>query len=236
MTMQTATRRTHTAAILAASLLSWTACHTPTVTPAQRHAAETRWAEDLQRFAAEDAAHPPRPGCTLFVGSSSFRLWHNLSEAFPDRCTLNRGFGGSQMHDLLALADRLVWPYAPREILVYEGDNDIAAGKSPDQFYAEFRAFLREVHRRLPHARVYFVSIKPSPSRESFWPKAQQANQKVRALADSDPRLCYIDVATPMLDAHGRPRPELFGPDRLHLKPTGYALWAEIIRQALNHP
>jgi lysophospholipase L1-like esterase len=65
---------------------------------------------------------------------------------------------------------------------------------------------------------------------------AQQANQKVRALADSDPRLCYIDVATPMLDANGRPRPELFGPDRLHLNLTGYALWAEIIRQALNHP
>jgi hypothetical protein len=210
--MQTATRRTHTAAILAASLLSWTACHTPTVTPAQRHAAETRWAEDLQRFAAEDAAHPPRPGCTLFVGSSSFRLWHNLSEAFPDRCTLNRGFGGSQMHDLLALADRLVWPYAPREILVYEGDNDIAAGKSPDQFYAEFRAFPREVHRRLPHARVYFVSIKPSPARESFWPMAQQANQKsapwpipIRASATlTSPPPCSMPTADPAPNFSGR--------------------------------
>lgn len=96
-------------------------CRAPLVNPEQRQAATRKWAAELAAFAAEDTAHPPAPGATLFVGSSSFRLWHDLPQAFPDRHIINRGFGGSQMHDLLALADRLVWPYAPREILVYEG-------------------------------------------------------------------------------------------------------------------
>ena len=223
-----------TAWLAVTALTAFTACRSPLVSPEQRRAASTKWAAELAAFDARDTAHPPAPGATLFVGSSSFRLWHDLPQAFPDRHVINRGFGGSQMHELLALADRLVWRYAPREIIVYEGDNDIAAGKSPEQFFLEFKTFVRETHRRLPHAHIYFVSIKPSPARQHLWPLAQRANQMVQNLATNDPQLTYIDVATPMLDPQGRPRPELFVSDRLHLNRHGYALWADRIRRALE--
>lgn len=37
--------------------------------------------------------------------------------------------------------------------------------------------------------------------------------------------LAFVDVFTPMLDARGEPRPELFVQDMLHLNDAGYAIW-----------
>jgi lysophospholipase L1-like esterase len=41
--------------------------------------------------------------------------------------------------------------------------------------------------------------------------------------------LLFIDVFTPMLDAHGQPRGELFREDRLHMNRTGYELWKQVV-------
>jgi len=198
-----------------------------------RTAAEARWAKELAAFDAADAANPPPPGGMLFVGSSSFRLWTNLAAAFPERRVINRGFGGSQMHELRALMDRLVWPYAARDIFVYEGDNDLANQREPAGIAREFREFAERVHRRQPASRIFFVAIKPSPARVALLPRAAEANRLIADYCASQSWLKFVDVATPMLDANGRPKPELFGPDQLHLNAAGYALWAQVIRAAM---
>jgi hypothetical protein len=41
--------------------------------------------------------------------------------------------------------------------------------------------------------------------------------------------MVYIDVFTPMLTKDGKPRPELFVEDRLHMNRQGYELWKSII-------
>jgi lysophospholipase L1-like esterase len=205
-----------------------------TVSREQRAAALEKWRKELDQFARADAGAPPTPGGTLFVGSSSFRLWTNLAAAFPERRVINRGFGGSQMHELLALSDRLVTPYQAREILVYEGDNDLANRKSPEQIMREFRAFTREVHRQDPEAHIYFVAIKASPSRIKLQPLAAKANGLIQEYCASKPRLHFIDVYTPMLDAQGQPRADLFVEDELHLNGAGYAIWTRVIRRELG--
>lgn len=199
-----------------------------------RQAAETKWATELAAFAAADAASPPQPGGMLFVGSSSFRLWTNLASALPERRVINRGFGGSQMHELLALTDRLVWPYAAKEIFVYEGDNDLAHHKEPKEILSEFRTFARQVHRRQPQSTIYFVAIKPSPKRVQLLAKVAEANRLIAEHCGTRPWLRFIDVATPMLDANGQPRKELFVADDLHLNGTGYALWQKLLRAELG--
>lgn len=224
------------AGVLAGLLLLAMTTGCRTVGVEQREAALQKWEEDLRAFAAADAQSPPPRGGTLFVGSSSFRLWRTLAGDFPGRNVINRGFGGSQMHELHALRDRLVWPYAPSEVLIYEGDNDLASGKSPEQFFREFKTFVCEVHRRLPDARVFFVAIKPSPRRENLLPEAHTANRLVQEYAAGRDWLTYIDIVTPMLDNAGRPREELFVEDRLHLNADGYAIWAGEVGRALGPP
>lgn len=219
-------------AVLVAAAIAVSGCRT--VDDPVRTAAAEKWSKELAAFAREDAASPPPSGAMLFVGSSSFRLWTNLAAAFPERRVINRGFGGSQMHELLALIDHLVWPYDAREIFVYEGDNDIANSKAPARLADEFRQFARRVHRHRPDSTIYFVAIKPSPKRVQLLGQATEANRLVREYCESKSWLRFIDVATPMLDAAGKPRPELFGPDDLHLNGAGYELWKNLLRAELD--
>lgn len=200
---------------------------------AQRAPADA-WEADMQRFAAADRAQPPAPGGIVFVGSSSIRLWTSLAEDFPGRRVLNRGFGGSTIADATRHVEPLVTRYAPRTIVFYAGDNDLAAGATPAQVRADFDAFVRAVRERLPSARILFVSIKPSPSRSALLPAMREANASIRDDARRLENVGYVDVFTPMLDAQGRPRAELFGADGLHMNRAGYVLWVSIIAPALD--
>ena len=80
----------------------------------------------------------------VFVGSSSIRMWETLEADFPGLPVLNRGFGGSELSDVVRFADRIVVPYKPRVVVVYAGDNDLAAGKTPAQVFADFRSLRRD--------------------------------------------------------------------------------------------
>ncbi|MGL4462657.1 MAG: GDSL-type esterase/lipase family protein, partial [Planctomycetia bacterium] len=154
--------------------------------------------------------------------------------SFPDLPTVNRGFGGSQTADAVRYARRIVTPLKPRLIVLYAGDNDLAKKKTPTQVFDDFRAFVAEVRKDLPTTPVVYLSIKPSPSRWNLDADRRETNALVQAHCETDPMLKYVDVATAMLDAEGRPRPELFGMDKLHMNDAGYAVWAEIVRPALR--
>ncbi|MFT3756342.1 MAG: SGNH/GDSL hydrolase family protein [Pseudoxanthomonas sp.] len=192
------------------------------------------WAQDMERFAAEDAAHPPPKGAVLFVGSSSIRFWTTLAQDFPGVATINRGFGGSEVRDSIWYANRIVVPYAPRLVVFYAGDNDINSGRSPQQVRDDFLAFVQRVRHDLPKTRIAVLSIKPSLSRIAQLPAQSQANALVRESAAQLRNVDFIDVATPMLDAGGQPRAELFGPDGLHMNRTGYELWRKIVAPYLE--
>jgi lysophospholipase L1-like esterase len=193
-----------------------------------------RWQAEFAAFAQADARRPPERGGVVFVGSSSIRLWENLESEF-DRfpVVLKRGFGGSTMTDCAEHVQRLVLAYQPRLVVVYAGENDLAAGAAPDDVVRSARAFTEAVRRAQPSAHIAFISIKPSPLRASLMPAIRQTNARMRAYLSAVPNTQFIDVHTPMLDAQGVPRAELFGDDRLHLNATGYALWRREINARL---
>jgi len=147
---------------------------------------------------------------------------------------INRGFGGSQMADSVELAERIVLPYQPRQIVVYAGDNDIAAGKSPEQVGADFQAFVKKVHAVLPQTRIGYLAIKPSGSRWKLVEKMKAANQLIADFTKKDERLAFIDTFTPILGEDGQPKEELFKADKLHLNEKGYAVWVGVVRPFLK--
>ena len=201
---------------------------TPAAATADRFA---QWEADIRGFEDADRRNPPPAGAVLFYGSSSIRFWESLAQDFPDLRVINRGFGGSQMDDALHFMDRVVLPYRPRVIVLYEGDNDLAAGRTPAAIVADYRAFVDTVRHRLPETRVVFVAIKPSLARWNLVDQIRETNALVQRYVERDPtHLAYADVFTPMLGADGRPRPELFREDGLHMTPAGYALWTGIVR------
>ncbi|MBU1361794.1 MAG: GDSL family lipase [Gammaproteobacteria bacterium] len=195
---------------------------------------EARWKSDLAAFAAADEAQIPGADGVLFVGSSSIRLWSSLAQDFRQLpLVINRGFGGSTMRDCSLLAQNLVVRYKPRQVFVYAGDNDLAQGRKPMQVLASFETFVDTVRAALPHVRIGYISIKPSPARELLMPQIRETNQLMAAYIKRLPNSDYIDIFTPMVDAAGRPRHELFRADNLHLNQDGYGLWRSIISSYL---
>ena len=188
---------------------------------------------EIEAFEQQDRAAPPPPGAVLFLGSSTIRLWTKLEQDFPGIPVVNRGFGGSQIEDSLRYAPRLVLPLKPKTIVFYAGENDLAAGRTPEQVVADFQRLAADVQTALPATRILFVSLKPSPCRAGLLDAMREVNARIRDWLQPDPRLEFVDVFTPMLDEAGAPRAELFADDRLHLNAAGYALWTRILRPRL---
>jgi lysophospholipase L1-like esterase len=194
----------------------------------------SQWEPDIVSFETADRTNLPRAGSVVFVGSSSIRMWGTLASDFPGLPVLNRGFGGSKLSDVVRFADRIVVPYKPRVVVLYAGDNDLAAGKTPAEVFAEFQSFVAIIHRELPNTRVAFVAIKPSIARVNIIDKMRATNQLIRDYIRADNKLVYVDIFTPMLDASGQPRAELFLEDGLHMNAKGYAIWRDLIDPVLR--
>ena len=197
-------------------------------------AAPEKWKASIDKFTAADAANPPPKGAILFAGSSSIVKWTTLKTDFPGKVILNRGFGGSELSDLLHYADRIVIPYAPSRIVIYGGENDLQQGQTAAAVHANFRALCEKIHAALPKTRIAFISLKPSPSRVKILPAVIEANRLVAAECAQDPRRVFIDVYPAMLGADGLPRRELFVADMLHLNAEGYALWRPLVAPFLE--
>ena len=192
-----------------------------------------RWEKDVTAIEKRMADKPPKPGCVVFAGSSTIRLW-NLDKSFPDAGFVNVGFGGSQIPDSTHFAGRLITPHKPRAVVFYAGDNDIAAGRTPEQVAADFKAFCAKVHESVPKCRVLFLAVKPSVARWKRFDEQKKANALVRELCASDSRLTYVDTVPLMLGSDGTPDASLFVKDGLHLSPAGYEKWTGAVRKALG--
>lgn len=193
-----------------------------------------RFAEAINAFAAADEEEMPPSKAIVCTGSSSMRGWHDdIYDDLAPLTVIPRGFGGSNMNDVLYYADRIVLPYRPRAIILYEGDNDIAQGVAPAKIAQTFLDFVEKIHAELPETRVYFLSIKPSMSRWHMWSKMQEANALIKAECAEDERLVYVDVAAGMLDEEGKPRADIFKEDQLHMNRDGYKIWRDILRPVI---
>jgi lysophospholipase L1-like esterase len=192
-----------------------------------------KWEAEIARFEAQDGLSEQPAGAVVFVGSSSVRMWRTLARDMAPLTVINRGFGGSTIADCVHFAPRIVNKYKPAAVVFYAGDNDIAAGSAPEQILADFKRFVTAVRKDLPHAAVFFVSIKPSPARWSLWEKTRKANDLVAQYVKTQKGLDYLDIATPMLDKAGRVRAELFLNDRLHMNAMGYNVWIPVIKPPL---
>jgi lysophospholipase L1-like esterase len=186
--------------------------------------------ENIAAFAAADREQAPPTGGILFVGSSSIRLWNDLEKQFGPSI-VKRAVGGSKMSDCTRYLDRLVFPYKPRQVVVYAGDNDLAEGIPPEDILISFQKFVDGVQRELPTTRISYISIKPSPARARLIPKIRETNHLIQKYTSENQKLDFIEVFTAMLDAEGHPRADLFRADALHLNEAGYTLWKKIIAQ-----
>jgi lysophospholipase L1-like esterase len=198
-------------------------------------AQNTPFYSEIQHFKEQDSIHFPPKHAILFLGSSSFRKWEDVQEYFPGYTIINRGFGGSTIPDAIYYADEIVFPYNPKQIVIYEGDNDLASSDqiTADSVLNRFEKLFSLIRKHLQNTSIAFVSIKPSPSREKLMPEMQEANSLIKNFLKGKRNTAFIDVYHKMLNKDGTPNKSLFIEDELHMNAKGYAIWKKIIQPYL---
>jgi len=187
--------------------------------------------QEIFSFKKKDSVQMPPANAILFVGSSSFTKWKDVSDYFPGYTIINRGFGGSSLPDVIRYAYDIILPYQPKQVVIYCGENDLASSDSTSaqEVFNRFKTLFGMVRTNIPNANISFVSIKPSPSRATIQIKVKAANAFIKKYMASQKNAAFIDIYDAMLDTKGQLREELYVADRLHMKPAGYVIWQKAI-------
>lgn len=193
-----------------------------------------RFQAQINEFDSLDNCHKPEDNISLFVGSSSFRMWTDAEDVFSKYNALNRGFGGSHFSDVLYFFDDVIAAYSPKTILLYEGDNDIAHGKSPGRVLNDFIELVQRIESETDAENIALVSIKPSPARWNISEKMIEANKLMKDYCESKSNLTFIDIWPLMLNARGRTDNHLYIGDGVHMNQCGYKLWEKEIMKYLE--
>lgn len=194
-------------------------------------AAQTPFLEDIQNFKKQDSIQPPPQGEILFIGSSSFTMWTDVQQYFPAVKIINRGFGGSCLSDQIFYQNDVIYPYSPRQIVIYCGENDLALDSTAvgQTVFDRFRTLFFDIRRRLPEVQIGYVSMKPSPSRAHLLPKIREGNRLIRDFLAEQREVFFADVFSEMLLPDGSPNPSIFLEDRLHMNARGYLIWQRVL-------
>lgn len=195
-----------------------------------------RFANDIKAFDEADAKSPPAKGGIVFTGSSSIRML-SLPKVFPGLKALNRGFGGSHISEVNHYLDRLVLRHEPATVVFYCGGNDVWDKKSPEQVEEDFTEFRTRLFAKVPEARLIVMAIRPSPARVSIREVEAAMNLRFQKAAEADKRITYVAGSWDrFLEDAGKPQPELFIKDGLHMSDAGYAIWKELLTPLLEKP
>ena|ERR1700744_5467969 len=191
---------------------------------------------EIRDFKHQDSLNFPKPNGILFIGSSSIRKWTDLEQRFADKPIIRRGVGGCELSQLVKYyTPYILFPYHPRKIFIYAGENDTAAGKPADSVYANFKILWAMIRKKLPKAKIYYMSPKYSPVRAQFYPEVTKANKMVKKYLAGKPNSLYIDM-NPSIYKPGTTRPDssLFENDYLHLNSKGYDRWQKVLKPYVN--
>ena len=191
--------------------------------------------EDIQAFKKADSVVFPPKNAILFIGSSSFTMWKDVQEDFPGYKIINRAFGGSTLLDQIRYVNDVVVPYSPKQVIIYCGENDLAASDTVDgrDIARRFQRLFTLIRNKFPKTQVSYISMKPSPSRELLQKKMIIGNEQIRKYLSSKKRTAFIDVYREMINDEGKPRTDIFLDDNLNMNKAGYAIWKKAIEPYL---
>ena len=191
--------------------------------------------DDIQKFKHEDSISFPPQHVILFVGSSSFTKWTDVQQYFPSYKIINRGFGGSELKDVIRYEKDVIFPYNPKQVVIYCGENDFAYSDtiSVQTVVGRFITLFNDIRNRWTNIPLAYVSMKPSLAREKLMPKYEEANKQIKTFLASQKKTVFIDVYHAMLKEDGKPTTDLFVEDNLHMNAKGYAIWKKLIEPYL---
>lgn len=189
--------------------------------------------DDIQAIKQYDRVYAPPKDPILFIGSSSIRLWVDFTKTFKDYTVLNRGIGGAVTSDVDRYLEDIVFPYHPKQLIIYVGENDLIKAASGEEVFQSFKKLYTDIRVKLPVVPIVYIAIKASPSRAQYLSKGIKANQLVQDFLKGEKNTVFLDIYKPMFDKKGEMQPKLFKEDMLHMNAAGYEIWNKLLKPYL---
>jgi len=195
-----------------------------------------RFQIDVDQMLARDKTNPPPRNGILFIGSSIFRFWTQLSEQMAPLPVFNRAFGGSVTEDMLDRMDQLVFPYKPRIVVYYCGSNDVSTGDSAAAIVERTKKFMKIVNEKAPNTFVYYTAIQKAPEKRDRWDVVDAVNKEMERYSKQARNVGFIDLNPVLFDRQGNVRENLFLPDQLHFRPdsSAYLEFSQVVKPILT--
>ena len=191
---------------------------------------------EIKAFAKSDSIVAPLQGKIVFAGSSSFAKWKDINQYFPGYPIINRGFGGSNLLDVILYVNETITKYKPKQVVIYCGENDLASSDtvSPEIVLDRFSILFNLIRQQLGNkSNITSVSIKPSISRWRLEAKIVAANTLIDNFIEKQTNANFINIHNAMLQGDGSVMKDIFIADILHMNAKGYAIWQKIIAPSL---
>lgn len=189
---------------------------------------------EIQNFKKQDSIKFPPKNAVLFIGSSTFTNWKDAQAYFPKHVIINRGFGGSSLPHVINYVGDIVYPYKPKQVVIYCGENDFTGNATAQEVVDRVKTLIDTIRTKYPKVAIAYISIKPSPSRERYWPLMIEANTKIAEMIKGMKRTQFINTYDAMFNPDGKIKTDIFLGDKLHMNAKGYAIWQKIMEPYLK--
>jgi lysophospholipase L1-like esterase len=189
---------------------------------------------EISNFKKQDSLKFPPKNAVLFIGSSTFTNWKDAQKYFPNHLILNRGFGGSSLPHVIEYANDIIFPYQPKQIVIYCGENDFTGNASAQVVVNRVKQLIDLIRAKYPKVHLAYISIKPSPSREKYLSQMVTSNKMIAEMIGTMKRAKFINTYDAMFTPDGKIMNDIFLKDNLHMNAKGYAIWAKIMEPYLK--
>lgn len=175
---------------------------------------------------------------TLFFGDSFFdekNFWTTFYNDFEDLNCITVGISGSQTQHWYSARDRLIKAWAPKNIVIHIGTNDINDNNinlTVDQYYAKITTFLELILTEYPQTPVYYFGIENRNGDQAGKNAYSQAvTEKIKTeFAVKHENFHYFDTPA-VFNAD----PDVYvSADNIHPSKKGYELYVKMLKENVN--
>ncbi|MCG8313308.1 MAG: GDSL-type esterase/lipase family protein [Pseudomonadales bacterium] len=196
----------------------------------------TVWQNSIDQLSQQDISRilDPEKTTTLFVGSSSIRLFQDLENVFAQTNIIKKGFGGAKINDLAYYKESLIFNQSPQLMVIYIGINDILYRdyENTQELTADLFLLLDDIQQKFGHVPIALVALRPI-AKPKLRQKIADFNFELSRYAISHPQVHFVDPNDRLLTPSGELNQHLLHWDGFHLNQAGYQTWGTAIRDKL---
>jgi lysophospholipase L1-like esterase len=193
-------------------------------------------AKNVQRRTLFEERREQDQNAIVFVGDSITEGWRTLEPDFADLGVkvANRGIGGDTTPNLVYRLQDDVLSLHPRALVILIGTNDLGENTAPELIASNIRELHRRIRAAYPKIPIAWCLVMPRTGDKDYPERIRSLNGLIADFAKSDPLITLVDTYTPLAQPDGTSKPEDYSKDRLHLNPSGYAVWRAAVHPVLE--